>query len=85
MIYTTREIINRGYRGKGPNSRPASKNAEGDDLWKGAEMGMKPAPLGHQTPCFRSRQSGPPDAKCLFFSDNLAIRRRVGRAPREAI
>jgi hypothetical protein len=66
MIYTTHEIINRSAAGTGPNSRPGGQNAEGRDLWNGAELGIKWAPMEHNMPYFRRRQSGPRGRNALF-------------------
>jgi len=86
MIYTTHEIINRRSAEKGPNSRLAGQNAGGDDLWKGAESGLKRAPIRHKTACFRRRPSGPQGAKSLVFSEHLALPAPVGtRAARGPI
>jgi hypothetical protein len=52
---------------------------------KGAESGVKPAPIRHKTTCFASPPNGRARRETLAFSENLAARRRCRRAPRAAI
>ncbi|HUY93231.1 MAG TPA: hypothetical protein VMV10_31165, partial [Pirellulales bacterium] len=48
-------------------------------------IGAKPAPIGHEMPCFGASAEGPARRETLVFSKNFAPRRRFASVPRAAI